>query len=124
MTEETKTEAPAVEKAPKVEQNGISRPKVGTATERVWAIADALSTAAGKAIERKPVLDACEAEGINPATAATQYGRWCKFFGVKHAPVEKAPKAPKAPKAAKAAKVAAEADVSVEDEDEDEEQAA
>lgn len=116
MTEETKTEAPAVEKAPKVEQNGVSRPKVGTATERVWEIADALSTAAGKAIERKPVLDAAVAEGINPATAATQYGRWCKFFGVKHAPVEKAPKEPKAPKAPKAAKAAA-ADVSVEGEE-------
>jgi len=118
MIEEAKTEA-AVEKASSVEQNGVSRPKVGTATERVWAIADALSTAAGKAIERKPVLDAAVAEGINPATAATQYGRWCKFFGVKHAPIEKAakePKAPKAPKKPKAAKVAAEADVSVEEE--------
>jgi hypothetical protein len=108
MTEEAKTEA-AVEKAPKVEQIGVSRPKVGTTTERVWAIADALSTAAGKAIERKPVLDAAVAEGINPATAATQYGRWCKFFGVKHAP-------PKAPKAATPAKAAAETDVSVEEE--------
>ena len=116
MTEEAKTEA--VEKAPKVEQNGVSRPKVGTATERVWAIADALSTAVGKAVERKPVLDAAVAEGINPATAATQYGRWCKFFGVVKTLGEKAvkePKAPKAPKAAKA-KAAAEADVSVEEE--------
>lgn len=114
MTEEAKTEA--VEKAPKVEQNGVSRPKVGTATERVWAIADALSTAAGKAVERKPVLDAAVAEGINPATAATQYGRWCKFFGVVKTPAApKEPKAPKAPKAAKA-KAAAEADVSVEEE--------
>lgn len=112
MTEEAKTEV--AEKAPKIEQNGVSRPKVGTATERVWAIADSLSTAAGKAVERKPVLDAAVAEGINPATAATQYGRWCKFYGVKHAPAEKAPKEPKAPKASKAKK-AAESDVSVEE---------
>lgn len=70
------------EKIAKIEQNGVSRPKAGTATERVWAIADAKSQAAGKPATRKEVLDAALAEGLNVSTAATQYGRWCKFHGV------------------------------------------
>lgn len=53
------------------------------ATKRVWEIADALyATAAstGKGTDlkeiRKSVVAACEAEGINPGTAATQFGKW------------------------------------------------
>ena len=100
--------APAAPAAPKVEkivQNGVSRPGVGTATERIWAIADELSTAAGAAVKRAPVLTQAENEGLNVTTAATQYGRWCKFHGIKAAPKEaKEPAAPKAPKAPKVKK--------------------
>ena len=81
MTEEAKTEA-AVEKAPKIEQNGVSRPKAGTKTARVWEITDALSAQGGAPAARKDVLEAAGKEGINQATAATQYGRWRKFFGL------------------------------------------
>lgn len=84
MTEQVEDKA-AVEKAPKVEQpkqNDVTRPKDGTKTGRVWEIADAMSNDAGEPAKRKPVLDAAIAEDINPATAATQYGRWRKFHGL------------------------------------------
>ena len=94
--------APAAAVKPaKVEQNGVTRPKAGTQTARIWEISDALSQAAGKPANRGDVLKAATTEGLNEATAATQYGRWCKFFGVKAEPkpkVEK-PKKEKAPKA-------------------------
>lgn len=88
---EAKTPAP---KQPS--QNGVSRPKSGTATGRVWEIADELSKAAGGPAARADVLKAFEAEGGNPATGATQYGRWKKFHGlagtrtVKKAPEDEA----------------------------------
>lgn len=79
---ETQTPA-AEEKAPKIQQNGVTRPKAGTKTARIWEISDAKSAEAGKPAKRKDVLDASSAEGINVATAATQYGRWRKFNGLK-----------------------------------------
>lgn len=83
--ENTAAAAPKKEKAvkaPKIEQNGISRPGAGTATGKVWEIADSISQATGKPASRKSVLEDAQAAGINPATAATQYGRWRKFHGL------------------------------------------
>ena len=114
MNQATAPAAPAVEKAPKISQNDVIRPGAGTATERVWVIADTISAAANAPAKRAEVLKAAEAEGINVTTAATQFGRWCKFHGVKPTPaapkekVAKEPKAPKAPKEPKAKKAAAE----------------
>lgn len=52
-----------------------ARPKATSTTGRVWEIADSLMK--GNVLpERKAVIAACEAEGINPATASTQYGKW------------------------------------------------
>jgi hypothetical protein len=99
--------APAVEKTTKVIQNDVTRPGAGTATERIWLIADEQSSAAGAPAKRADVLKQAEAEGINVTTAATQFGRWCKFHGVKPTPA--APKEPKAPKAKKEKKAKAEA---------------
>jgi hypothetical protein len=79
---ETAAAAPKVEKPAKVIQNDVTRPKAGTQTGDVWAIADELSAAAGAPATRKSVLEATKAKGINDATAATQYGRWCKFHGL------------------------------------------
>jgi hypothetical protein len=70
-------------KAEKIVQNGITRPKVGTKTGRVFEIADAISEEAGAPAKRKAVIDTALAEDINAATAATQYGRWRKFNGLK-----------------------------------------
>lgn len=66
----------------KIVQNGVTRPKDGTKTARVWEIADELSAAAGKPAKRKDVIAKILEEGGNPATAATQYGRWRKFNGL------------------------------------------
>jgi hypothetical protein len=77
------TTAPA-EKAPVVkdEQHGVTRPKAGTKTGRIWEISDYLSQQEGKPVARKKVLEAAMAEDINAATAATQYGRWRKYHGL------------------------------------------
>lgn len=63
-------------------QNGVTRPKSGTKTGRVWEIADSLSAEAGAPVVRKSVLDQAIAEGINASTTATQYGRWRKYHGL------------------------------------------
>ena len=52
-----------------------ARPKAASTTGRVWEIADSLMNV-NALPERKAVIAACEAEGINPATASTQYGKW------------------------------------------------
>ncbi len=75
-TEEVAAPAPKQPSA-----NGVTRPKDGTKTGNVWAIADKLSTKEGPAA-RKDVMQAGEAEGLNTATIATQYGRWRKFHGL------------------------------------------
>jgi len=84
MTEknETKTET-KVEKAPKVTQNGVTRPKDGTKTAVVWEVADAISANQGKPARRKDVIEECMKREMSAATAATQYGRWRKFHGLK-----------------------------------------
>lgn len=56
----------------------VAAPTQGV-TKRVWEIADAVKnvnqSADMKAI-RKKVMELCHEEGVNPGTAATQYGRW------------------------------------------------
>lgn len=79
-TVEAPAAAPPVVKQPA--QNGVTRPRTGTATGRVWEIADALSAQGGKPAARAEVLKAFEAEGGNSSTGATQYGRWRKFHGL------------------------------------------
>lgn len=93
--EPTKAKAkPKKEPVPKDTVNGVTRPKSGTKTGRVWEIADAQSKQKGEPAPRKAVIDEAMTDDINAATAATQYGRWRKYHGLKAEP--KAPKAPKA----------------------------
>lgn len=87
MTEAAQAETKP-EKEPKIRANGVTRPKAGTKTARIWEIADAKSAEAGAPAKRKEVLDAATAEDINVATAATQYGRWRKFHGLGAEPKE------------------------------------
>lgn len=118
MAKEEATKAETAEKAKPVkdEQNGIVRPKAGTATGRVWEIADELSAKAGAPAPRKEVLGVAQKEDINVSTAATQYGRWRKYHGLAAEPKVAKPKpAPKA-KAKKAPKAAeADSDVTTEE---------
>ena len=114
MNDQTAAPAATEEKAPKaakIEQNGVARPGAGTTTERIWVIADQISSAAGAPASRGDVLKQAETEGINVTTAATQYGKWTKFHGVKAAPKVKAEKVAKEakPKKEKKAKATAEA---------------
>lgn len=87
-------------------QNGVARPKPGTKTGRIWEIADELSAQLGHPVPRKKVLEVAISENMNPATAATQYGRWRRYHGLGAETV---------------ATATAEEDVSVEDEDGNEE---
>lgn len=50
-------------------------PPLKGATAMVWAIA---SDIAAKGGDRKAIMEACVAAGINPATAGTQYSKWKK----------------------------------------------
>lgn len=69
-------------KAPKVEQNGMTRPSKGV-TLRIWEICDGLVKSLKRNPTREEVLTPALAEGINFATASTQYARWRQFNGIK-----------------------------------------
>lgn len=81
-TENTEAEQPKEEKPQLAKANGVSQPRAGTKTRRVWDIADEISKSAGRPAFRKEVLEQCDAEGIVRGTAATQYGKWCTFHGL------------------------------------------
>lgn len=93
----------AAEAAPavvKIQQNGVTRPKDGTTTARVWSIADEISSRKGEPADRKTVIEQVVAEQINSSTGATQYGKWRKFHGlVGEASPGRAPKPAEAPAA-------------------------
>jgi hypothetical protein len=76
--------------ATKDTQNGVTRPKADTKTGRIWEIADSLSAQEGAPVARYKVLNAAMAEGLNAATASTQYGRWRKYHGLGAEPKEAA----------------------------------
>lgn len=78
--------AAAVAREAKDTKNDVTRPAINTKTGLVWVIADRLSAAAKAPIDRKSVMEQCREEGVNEATAATQYGRWRKYYGLKGAP--------------------------------------
>lgn len=73
---------PKAERPKLVEQNGVTQPSEGTKTRRVWDIANELSGQLGRAALRDEVMEKAEAEGMNRGTIATQYGKWCTFYGV------------------------------------------
>lgn len=84
--------APKVPKEPKVvvakepksarpTQNGMSRPPSSTITGKVWDAADAVSEkkqAPATIAEVRALIPE-----VNPATVATQYGKWRRFHGLK-----------------------------------------
>lgn len=58
-----------------------TKPRKAGATAKVWEIADVVLTEVGsediKAL-RAAIMDACITDGINKATAGTQYSKWKK----------------------------------------------
>lgn len=71
-----------------LQANGVTRPADALSkTGQVWTMADKLSAAAGRPIERKAVMDALKAT-INLATIATQYGKWRHYNGLKGVRIE------------------------------------
>ena len=89
-------------KVVRVVANGVTRPASGTSTARIWEIADEISAAAKAPASRADVLKVAEAEGLNGATCATQYGRWRVFNGLKGVDIQGKPKADPATPAAPA----------------------
>lgn len=67
--------------APKDTANGVTRPRKGSATGRIWDMSDALAKG-GKSVKRGDVLAKADEEGINAATAATQFGKWRRYNGI------------------------------------------
>ena len=73
--------APKIPAAPKLPSAPPTAPKAGSTTGKVWAIADQIMADIPQPVSdlkelRRVVIEACEEEGINPGTAATQFGAW------------------------------------------------
>lgn len=89
MTDETA--APESTKPKLNTQNGVTEPRPGSATRRIWDIATAISDENGVPATAGEVKEVAVGEGLNEATIATQYNRWRKFYGI--APQGRAKKA-------------------------------
>ena len=63
-------------------RNGVMEPAPGSRTGRVWEIIYDLQRPDGT-VDRQDVMDQCIGEGINPSTAASQWGKWNRFHGMK-----------------------------------------
>lgn len=70
---------PKAPRAPKAPAAPGAAPAKGS-TKKVWDIADRVMAETGLTIGskelRSKIIAACEAEGVNAGTAATQYGKW------------------------------------------------
>ena len=79
ITQEEAKAASAPKRAPRDPSAPPAAPRTAGATGKVWAIADAI-LAEGVLTDiraiRKEVIERCGKDGINPGTAATQYGKW------------------------------------------------
>lgn len=62
-------------------QGAIHPPKKGSITRRVWDIADGFILASGRIPESSSVVYRATSEGINRATATTQYSKWRRYHG-------------------------------------------
>ena len=79
---EDEAEQEAISKIPAAPAKIPGRPKAGSSTAKVWDIADGVLAAAADGLDlnskelRTAIIVACEADGINKSTAATQYSKW------------------------------------------------
>ena len=81
--EQAKADAKAAREANRQpEQNGIRRPGPDGLCGQVWGLADKLSSELGQAVPIANLLEAGEAQGLNPSNIRTEYARWKKFHGL------------------------------------------
>lgn len=81
--EQAKADAKAAREANRQpEQNGIRRPGPDGLCGRVWGLADELSASLGQPVPISNLLEAGEAQGLNPSNIRTEYARWKKFHGL------------------------------------------
>ena len=73
------TKAPKGTRAPSAPDGAVTAPTKGV-TAQVWAIADTFLVEKG-AVDRAAIIKLCEAAGIHPATAATQFSKWKRARG-------------------------------------------
>lgn len=64
------------------QKNGITQPKEGTKTRKVWDIAEKMTEKTGSTAVRADVIEAAVKVGIDQGTAATQYGYWRQYHGI------------------------------------------
>lgn len=64
------------------ERNGVKRPSAGTVCARVWLFAELLTQHMGTGMTLALLVSTATENGINEATARTQYARWRKFNGI------------------------------------------
>lgn len=71
-------------KAPRLRQNGHTRPVPGSKTGVVWDIADAISSKMKRPALRNEVFDeySKKVPDASAGTCGTQYSRWCAFHNV------------------------------------------
>lgn len=67
---------PKKERAPREPGAPVEAPKKTSTTGLVWVIADELTAKHGRLATRQEVLAECAENGINPATASTQFSKW------------------------------------------------
>lgn len=73
----TKSDTPKEPKAPRAPADPSGRPKAGSATGKVWEIADEVAaTITDEKALRKSVIEKCTQAGINSSTASVQFGKW------------------------------------------------
>lgn len=97
-----------------VVKNGVTQPREGGLTRKVWDIADSLKSSLGRVPTRAEVI-AKAPSSANESTVSTQFGYWRKFNGIKGRisapkpaakakakPAKKGAKAPAKPAAPKA----------------------
>jgi len=69
-----------VERPPKDEANGVTRPGTGV-TKEVWDTADMLSKRLGTFVDRATLTEVLNGK-VEIGTIHTQYGRWRKYYGL------------------------------------------
>ena len=79
--------AKKAEKQSQPSQNGVTRPRPGSACALIWNICDAVSKEMKQPAPVSAVIDVCAAtkhgdEDLNTTTVRCQYARWRKFHGI------------------------------------------